>query len=339
MNIIDRLAPLIKKIKKLPENKLFSNIVRFLILALCSIYLINNLYTIKTTQIEIKINFQVLALSSVFTLISIFIGAISFYLIMRALMVRMHLRDSMNIHLQSNLAKYIPGYAWQLISKGYLTQNMGISTGMVVLIMTTELIQLVLAGVVLGIFVIPIEYGYRLNLSPYLIQLIPIIRLIVIIIILLSPFYFSYIYNKNKKISENRRISPFGLFASSLFMLIGWIFLGLSFWLIGKALFSISIAQLPFFIFTVVASFLIGLAIIIIPASIGVRESIMVWMLGPIIGSPQAVIVAALSRIIITICELFSAYTFKFIMLALNNPKVVEHQTENAEGEKIKRNS
>jgi uncharacterized membrane protein YbhN (UPF0104 family) len=99
---------------------------------------------------------------------------------------------------------------------------------------------------------------------------------------------------------------------------------GYSFWLLGKSLITVTTDQLFIFVFTLAASFLIGLAIIIVPGSIGVRESVMVWLLGPVVGAPQAVIIAALARFTVTLSELFSAFVFRLIKRGWNNPKVLD---------------
>jgi uncharacterized membrane protein YbhN (UPF0104 family) len=107
-------------------------------------------------------------------------------------------------------------------------------------------------------------------------------------------------------------------------MFVGWLLFGYSFWLLGNALFQVNIDQLFIFIFTLSASFLIGLAVVIMPGSIGIRESIMVWLLGPVVGAPQAVIIATVARVTVTLSELISALAFKVLKRSLNNPKVLE---------------
>ena len=54
-----------------------------------------------------------------------------------------------------------------------------------------------------------------------------------------------------------------------------------------------------------------ALAVLIVPGSIGVRESIMVMILGPVLGAPLAVIIAALARLVLTLSELVSALGFR----------------------------
>ncbi len=52
------------------------------------------------------------------------------------------------------------------------------------------------------------------------------------------------------------------------------------------------------------ASWLIGYLSFITPSGIGVREAALVWLIGPLIGAPTAILVAAVSRVAVTIIEL-----------------------------------
>jgi uncharacterized membrane protein YbhN (UPF0104 family) len=137
-------------------------------------------------------------------------------------------------------------------------------------------------------------------------------------------FGINMILNSSKRTSKTKSVKPLVLLGASLSMFVGWILFGYSFWLIGNAFFQVNIDNLFTFIFTLSASFLIGLAVVIMPGSIGVRESIMVWLLGPVIGAPQAVIIATIARITVTISELVSAFAFKVLKRSLNNPKVLD---------------
>jgi uncharacterized membrane protein YbhN (UPF0104 family) len=83
--------------------------------------------------------------------------------------------------------------------------------------------------------------------------------------------------------------------------------------MLGAALQPLPFTQVGLFTFTLAVSFLVGLAVLIVPGSIGVRESIMVMILGPALGAPLAVIIAALARLVLTLSELVSAFGFRLV--------------------------
>jgi len=326
MNIIDRFRPWIAKIKKLLLKRWFRSALQISILALCAIYLITNFQSIKSAHVEFHINIYLLVLSCVVTICTVLLGAFGFFLTLKAMSIPINWIEAINIHLQSNLAKYIPGYAWQLIGKAYLTKRTGVSGGLVGLAMTIELVQLLLAGMCVALLSLPVDAVVNWRGWNLISSFLPIIRFIFLGIFLLFPFSVSWILNKSKIIKHTVNANPVVLLGAALSMFTSWILFGYSFWLLGTTFFPISIDQLLMFVFTLAASILIGLAIVIVPGSIGVRESIMVWFLGPIVGAPQAVIIAALSRVVVTISELVSAFAFQVVKRDWNNPKVLDYK-------------
>lgn len=323
MDKIDQFKPWIEKIKNFVQNKWVRLFVQLLILTLCLTYLINNLRNINSTQVKFNFNIYLAVLAWGITIITVFLGALGFYLTLRAMVIPVRWVEGINIHLQSNLAKYIPGYAWQLIGKAYLTGRTGASVKMVGFAMTIELVQLYLAGICITLFSLPMDIVSHWKIGEPIINLLPSIRVVSILIFFLFPIGVSWIVSKAKINNQEKGFNPIVFYGASMCMITAWVLFGYSFWLLGKALFPISIDQLQLFVFTLSTSFLIGLAIIIVPASIGVRESIMVWLLGPVVGEPQAVIIAALARITVTLSEVISALAFKFGRRGDDNPKVL----------------
>ena len=92
----------------------------------------------------------------------------------------------------------------------------------------------------------------------------------------------------------------------------GWLLFGLAFWLLGAALAPLSGAELGLFIFTLASSIILGLAVLFVPGGLGVRESIMVFLLTSA-GLPSAltVVAAALLRLAVLLAELVGAFTLK----------------------------
>ncbi len=329
MKIVDRFRPWAVKIKDLLQNKWIRLVIQVSILTLCGIYLVRNFQNIIAIQLKFQVNIYLLVLVTIITICSVFLGALGFYFTLKAMRISIHWREVINIHLQSNLAKYIPGYAWQLIGKAYLTKQAGISTKLVGASMTVELLQLVLAGLCVGIITLPESLLTRLGVVNSAINLLPIFRVLCGVILFTFPLVIYWGLVKGRIVHQSRDLDLIYFYAASLVLTLSWIVFGYSFWLSGKAIFSVPFSQLQLFMFTLTASFIIGLAIIIVPASIGVRESIMVWLLGPVVGGPQAVIIAGVARIVVTISELVSAYAFGLIRRGKNNPKVLGSKVKN----------
>jgi uncharacterized membrane protein YbhN (UPF0104 family) len=290
---------------RLSQIRAFRLSIQGIILSICIGYLIINFQNSIDLLTNIRINYLALASSLIATAISVYLGAVGWGLILKAVGEIIPRKESTQIHLSSNLAKYIPGYAWQLVGKAYLTNQAGASSSGIGIAMTLEIILLVVIGFGLVLIFLPDELILdSLNLG-FINNQINFFRALGIIILLIIPGVASVSLKILRKFQAKNPLHYMALFSASSVILAGWLFLGISFWLLGVAFLPINISEIPLFMFTLAASFLIGLAIIIVPGSIGVRESIMVYILTLFsIASPIAVLIATISRLTLAFSEL-----------------------------------
>jgi uncharacterized membrane protein YbhN (UPF0104 family) len=162
-----------------------------------------------------------------------------------------------------------------------------------------------------GILVILLFFPNEISQSSLFIRqtgiFFQIIRLIVLGLIILTPIILPLVVRQFDPLEATVKINSYHLALASLSILVGWVLFGIAFWMIGDAIQPIALDTIPLFIFSLAVSFLIGFLIIILPASIGVRESLMVFLLGNLLTAPVAVIIAVISRLILTISELIFA--------------------------------
>jgi uncharacterized membrane protein YbhN (UPF0104 family) len=311
------------------QNRTFKFTVQGIILVICIAFLASNFQNSKELLVNIRINYPALASSLFATVLSVYLGALGWGLTLKAVGEKIPRRESTHIHLASNLAKYIPGYAWQLVGKAYLTNQAGASTPGIGFAMVLEIAQLVLIGFGLILIFLPKDLvGMWSNLG-FINDQINFIRAIGIFILLIIPGMMILLLKMMRKFRGKLILYPRALFTASSVILAGWLLLGMSFWLLGVAFLPIAVSDIPRFIFTLAASFLIGLAIIIVPGSIGVRESIMVYLLTLFsIASPIAVLIATFSRLILTLSEISLYFLDKLFFHRRNNMAIRENEKE-----------
>lgn len=273
------------------------------VMLLCLFYLGLNLRNTGSQLGELRIQFGRLGLAWLLTTTAVFLGALGWWFTLKALDQPADLLSSLRSHLLSNLAKYVPGYAWQLVGKALLTRRMGLSGRTVGLAMALELAQLVLAGLALSAVLLPKELvqGWPvladLGLGP--------LRALGLSVFAGLPLAAGLLLARRWRNQLGEQLRPPMFFFAMLAILAGWLLFGYAFWLIGASLHPLSVMDLPLFIFTLTASFLLGLAVLFVPGSLGVRESIMVFLLSSAsLPAAIAVVIAALSRIIVTLSEL-----------------------------------
>jgi len=309
--LVDWLMRLKERVQSWPwlHNRWLRIGVQALVVLFCLLYLAANLRSIREAQVTL--NWGWVALSELCSIGSVLAGALGWWLMLGALGQPLAWGEAARIHVFANLAKYLPGYAWQLLGKAYLTRQAGVPGRAVAAAMILELAQLVLGGLWLGALAWPgtLVPGWLGTVS--LTGWLWAARIGLLLILAGLPFAAAWLLKRQPKLVPDVRLMPWRMLAAGLVIVLGWLLLSLSYWVLGAALRPLSLDQFGLFTFTLAASMLIGLAVLIVPGSIGVRESIMVMILGPALGAPLAVIVAVLSRLVWTLSELLSALGFR----------------------------
>lgn len=310
---------LARKIRLLFRNRWLRIGLQVVVLALSLAYLAANLAQAGEAGRGVQLHYGRLALAWALAMGSVLLGAAAWRLTLRGLGLPAGWKESLRAHLLSNLAKYAPGYAWQLLGKAYLTRQMGLSARAIGLAMLLELGQLVSIGLVLAVVSLPAGLALPWAGAAGLAQSLHRCRWFALPFLALIPLALILARKRNLAFGLELKIAPGMILAASLAIAAGWLLLGASFWLLGAALLPLTAADFPFFLFTLAASFLIGLAIVVAPGSLGVRESLMVYLLRSAqVPAPTAVLVAALSRLVITLAELASAFLVEvFVRLGL----------------------
>lgn len=288
--------------------------IQVLVVSLSFLYLWSNFRGARDLFAKVEINPGLLALAWLLTVVAVFLGALGWRYTLLALNLEASWKKTIRIHLASNLAKYVPGFAWQLVGKAYLARQAGYPALEVGLAMTVELVQLVALGVNLAIICLPAallgswEAGGTLIAHLGAWKAVTAAGITVITLYLIKRFFDS------PRLRNRIQLRVPHLLASGGIVLAGWIAFGIAFWLMGTAVSPISWKEIPSFIFVLTASVLIGLAIVFVPGSFGVREGLMVFFLTGIgMQSAFAVVAAVLSRILVILGELAGYFAFQGI--------------------------
>ncbi len=110
----------------------------------------------------------------------------------------------------------------------------------------------------------------------------------------------------------DQRVSPrpgavgFGIVAN----LVAWIGYGVALWLLARG--TLPGAELPLgdAVGSFAGSYIAGLLFLLAPGGLGVREGVFVWMVQDRIGAANALVLAGISRIGMTVADLVAATPF-----------------------------
>jgi uncharacterized membrane protein YbhN (UPF0104 family) len=278
--------------------------LKWLIVITCLTYLLFNARQLQQYRGTLHVNAGHLFLSALLTLVALWLGVAGWGLVLRAVGIRLPWPRVAWIHLSSNLAKYLPGYGWQLVGKAYLTRQAGVSARTLSALMLGELAIVLFSGAAIAA-VVALQYDVAptANLRLLILGAGLVATALIVVLPLLLPFFCERIWGDKLTVST----AIYGLAVAVI--AVGWIIFGIAFWFLGAGLTLLSPGMLPYFLFAIVGSFWISLIVLVVPAGIGVRESIMVLLLSPVVGPTPAVMIALVSRLLWLGSELFAAWT------------------------------
>ncbi|MCG8565185.1 MAG: hypothetical protein MI747_08890 [Desulfobacterales bacterium] len=120
-----------------------------------------------------------------------------------------------------------------------------------------------------------------------------------------------------KRLGDVPRISNMKYLVGLLFYAcLQCILVGLSAWLVSRAIAPIGMEWLPWMVVYTSGAGLMGIVAVFSPAGIGVRDGLLFWMTSQIMGGPTAALMVTLLRVIQTLADLICALTgyllFKF---------------------------
>jgi glycosyltransferase 2 family protein len=310
-----------RSVRELSRNRTVRRLLQLLVLAACAWYLAKGVPDLGVFARMRGKDFAFIALSWVANLGSVFLGTVSWWLILRACGAEMRWSAAAAVHLSSNLAKYIPGYAWQVMSKAVQTRESNVAPRTVAFAMVLELACLIWVGVALSLIFAPASIAL-----PYLPAGVLKWSGILGSALLMSGVAWPLVVRKTATIvgqcsggwSERRSIA---IWVAYMVVVIGWCAFGSSLWILSQAIFPIELSRLPLFLFCVAGSVTIGLLVVFAPAGIGVRESAIVFVMNSVMPMQSAVLLAALFRVVVALGEVGAFFSFRILTAYVNKAR------------------
>jgi uncharacterized membrane protein YbhN (UPF0104 family) len=245
----------------------------------------------------------ILAIGLVFVLIASLLGSIVWYTVVRAFNLSYTWRSTVVIHMTSNAAKYIPGYGWHYVSKGYFLGEVNSRKQHVVLIVISELLVLMSSGVALGLFVTLVY-----SLSPFG-WLIPGYWLVALLTAVGAATigWFGFVYrrffvaNPNDKRWQLRAI--FWSSAAWVAAAVGWLSFAAATLMFIMALDHSATTTYAESLMALTFSSIVSLLVIFVPAGLGVREVTMAALLAPSLPLALGATTSIMLRLAVIVCE------------------------------------
>src|SRR3990172_4116778 len=265
------------------------------------IYIWTNAANLLDTIKNLNLDFQALVIAALTIAFTVFLGGVSWFAILKGFGQDFPLSLNLQVFFKSSLAKYIPGFVWQYISRVHLVWETGVSQAIVPWILAWEFFQILWTGIIVAIFT---SLNYPLSIFGVVGQFGWIIRAVLLIGSVLAPLIFLQIYTKKFNSVSKSKLSINWLISSTLIVSLGWILLGVGLKFALDGFGYPNQFNLMESTFVYASSVITGILAIPVPNGIGIREGIMVFLLSDKIPTNLAVIISAAFRVSIAFFEL-----------------------------------
>jgi uncharacterized membrane protein YbhN (UPF0104 family) len=221
----------------------------------------------------------------------------------------LRLSKAFRIWYVSNLGRYIPGKIWQIVGRVELARAEGVSPPACAASVVYETGLIVISGALVFLLALAALGGDGPGISTR-----PVLILLPLGLILLHPSVFSAGTNKILRILRRPEVTlDVGTgWAASVFALYGllWIVQGSGFFFLVRSLADVPGGWLPKMVGIFSASWIAGFLSLVTPGGLGVREGVMALLLGMYLPPSVSAVISILSRIWITLGEVFCVIAF-----------------------------
>jgi len=268
-------------------------------------FLGKNLYR-NWGQIDFKqlhFNVPLLIVSILFLFIFFLLFVFGWKLILKRLGVPLSFVKGLKIIYYSQLGKYLPGKIWAVVGRIYLCQQLGIPASKTFLSMVLEMALTIISGILIFLVGFSIFPGLQLAINPFF-----LIIVIMILFIIIHPKVFTKIINiflhlvKKSPIRIDLNFSQ--ICGIMLYYCLMWLSLGIAFYFLINSTTFIALSTIPILAGSFSISATIGAMALFVPGGLGVRESVLAFLLSNFFPVSLAILLSVLSRIWISFGEL-----------------------------------
>ena len=277
------------------------------VMLLCFFYLGRTLW-LGARQVdwsELTVRPGPLILSAVLFTVATLIGGLCWSLLLEGLGQRQPLRANVKTHLRANVAKYLPGYAWQILGKAYLCRVQGLPMGPVGVGIGLEFITVILTGAWVALVTAPTAWLEALGAGRLIAWRWPLAVALGALLVGL-PWCLSLVFERVEIIrrrTESIRIVARPLWWMLLWMLLAWLLLGLAVYGLIASLSMMHPGQWLAITSGWAASAILSLVVVFVPMGIGVKESALTFLLSPVVPTALAAVIAVLARVLTILGE------------------------------------
>jgi hypothetical protein len=282
-------------------------------------HLVRNWEAIKAEPVDWTLSPAWIVLSLVLVLVTYALLAESWRRMLAGWGPLLRYLDAARIWVLSSMGKYLPGKIWAIAGMALLAERRGVSaaaaTGSAILLQVVSIGTGALLVGITGMTALEAHWpGGRLAVG--LVLLASVVGLVAILWPPLAARLLArFQRGSDQRISPSPRAVGFGIIAN----LLAWAGYGVALWLLARGVLPNADLGIADAIGAFAGSYIAGLLFLLAPGGLGVREGVFVWMLQDRIGPANALVLAGVSRIGMTVADLLAA--LPFVLLYRSSPR------------------
>jgi len=197
-------------------------------------------------------------------------------------------RRALSIFFRSQLGKYVPGGVWQFAGRAAGLGAVGVPARVAAMSMTVEVAASAAAAGIVAVLILPFGVAAFGGVA-----------------LVLGGVAGAWSWRR-RRVQARSTVAAVRLAAAAWALplyaaaSLGY---GVALWLTARSLFVVPAGDLPRFAGAFALAWLAGLAAVFAPGGIGVREAALVALLAPMTGEGRAILVAAASRLLLTLVD------------------------------------
>lgn len=253
---------------------------------------------------QVSWGFLLLALG--LSLLGAVFAALSWRAVSAGLGARLGVRDACVVYLVGQVGKYLPGGVWNVLASAELGSDRGVERRRTV---GTLLVAVLLSAVVaatLALLTLPGAPGGLLEGQPWMVVLAPLVLVAAAPVVLNRALVLLLRATRQAPVAE--RLGPGPVVVAGLWSLASWVAVGLQVLVLavavgaapGTGLVRLSLGGYAL-------AWLVGTALVFLPAGVGAREAMLALALAPVLGTGGILVVVLLSRVLLTAADLLAA--------------------------------
>lgn len=211
------------------------------------------------------------------------------------------LRVVSRVFFLGQLGKYIPGSVWSVVAQAELGHDYEVPRPASVTVSIVSVAQTVFAGVVLGVFLLPLGIPSLAREYWWVVLVIPVYAIVLQPAVIAEVTHF--VFRLTHLDPPHHDPSYRGLAGALGWTVVSWLLLGMHAWLLTIGLGGPAPRLLPVCLGAFALAFSVGLVAVPVPAGAGVREAVFTVLVGSVIGVGEAIAVALLSRVMLAVVD------------------------------------